>query len=246
MKNINYEGTLAPATLALMSLSFISLFGVVACNGTSESSKPITNHNPTPIVNAETSNEAVGNDTLIFGSFYGHCQGETCIETFKLADGKLYEDTEDDYQHQSFDFQQLSDDKYKQVKTLLNEVPAELLAHKTGRIGCPDCADGGGVYIAVTDNGKLKSWQIDNNLDNVPSGLHTFVKSVQDKLSLLEDSLSKDKEVPNVCPAYYDPICAKEVVNAKEVFNTYSNSCELNLSKNLVLSTTKGVCKSVE
>ena len=36
-------------------------------------------------------------DYLIFGSFYGMCQGEQCVETFKLTKDFLYEDRKDEY-----------------------------------------------------------------------------------------------------------------------------------------------------
>ncbi len=54
-------------------------------------------------------------------------------------------------------------------------------------------------------------------------------------------SLSKDMVV---CPMVYDPICAKEIVNGKTVFNNYSNGCILNsTAKGKVVATTSGVCK---
>ncbi len=230
MKSIINTKILAPVTLAPITLAIVSLSAIVSCGGVSESS---TVNTPTDTISQVRTN------SLIFGEFYGFCQGETCIETFKLEDGKLYEDSKDDRNHQLFKFQALSNDKYNQVKGLLNQVPNELLTHKEGRIGCPDCTDGGGIYISINHKGTLKSWQIDNNLDNVPTELHTFVKAVQEKVRLLKTS-----QEPIACPANYDPVCAKEVINGTEVFNTYGNSCELNTSKGFILSTTKGECQS--
>ncbi len=160
--------------LAICTLSLISLSSLVACGGSSNSS------------GQTSSNNATNNASLIFGHAYGHCQGETCVETFKLTENKLFEDKKDDYTHQVFDFEKLSNSKYNQVKDLLNQVPNELLTQETGRIGCPDCADGGGIYISVVDNGQNKSWFIDNNLNNVPTELHDFIKQVQKSIKTLQ------------------------------------------------------------
>lgn len=37
---------------------------------------------------------------LIFGHFYGFCEGEQCIEIFKLTEGELFEDQNDNYPDQ--------------------------------------------------------------------------------------------------------------------------------------------------
>ncbi len=165
--------------LAICTLTLISLSSLVACGGSSNSSGQTSSNNAT--------NNA-SNAPLIFGHAYGMCKGEHCIETFKLTESKLFEDKKDDYSHQTFDFEQLNSSKHNQVKDLLNQVPNALLTHETGRIGCPDCADGGGIYISVVDNGQNKSWFIDNNLNNVPTELHAFVKQVRKKIKILQAS----------------------------------------------------------
>ncbi len=228
------------SNLSIISLSIISPSTLVSCTGVNSVNAPAS---VKPIAEAKkvaTVNQA--QDTLVFGHFYGQCRGETCVETFKLANGKVYEDTKDDYTHQSFNFQPLSKRQYHQVKSLLTQVPTELLTHKEGQIGCPDCADGGGIYIAVTQKGTLKSgtvrsWQIDTNLNNIPASLHQFVKSVQSNIQLLQ------QPKPIICPTHYDPVCVKEVLNGQEVFNTYGNRCAVAGAKGLVLSTTKGACQ---
>ena len=44
---------------------------------------------------------------LVFGHFYGLCGRESCVETFKLTDEKLFEDTIDDYMGQNLEFEEL-------------------------------------------------------------------------------------------------------------------------------------------
>lgn len=53
---------------------------------------------------------------LIFGHFYGERSGEECVETFKITDSALYEDTIDDYCGQNLNFVQLNNDLFEQVK----------------------------------------------------------------------------------------------------------------------------------
>ena len=40
--------------------------------------------------------------TLTFGHYFGFCQGEECIEIFKLTNSELSEDTTDQYPGQQF------------------------------------------------------------------------------------------------------------------------------------------------
>ncbi len=166
--------------VAICTFTLISLSSLIACGGSSNSSGQI--------IASTTNTNNASDSSLIFGHAYGMCQGEHCVETFKLTESKLFEDKKDDYSHQSFDFEQLSNSKHNQVKDLLNQVPNALLTHETGRIGCPDCADGGGIYISVVDNGQNKSWFIDNNLSNVPTELHAFVKQIRKKIKILQES----------------------------------------------------------
>jgi len=84
---------------------------------------------------------------LVFGHFYGMCAGEECIETFKLTSDKLYEDTIDEYNGESFDFMALDKQKYELARDLQDDFPQDLLSEEESIIGCPDFADGGGYFI---------------------------------------------------------------------------------------------------
>tara|TARA_R110002050_G_scaffold350_4_gene2313 strand:- start:29063 stop:29527 length:465 start_codon:yes stop_codon:yes gene_type:complete len=122
---------------------------------------------------------------LIFGHFYGECGGEACVETFKLTDQKLFEDTVDDYSGQHMEFVELEDAKFEQVKDLVNFFPNRLLHDTETVFGCPDCADGGGLFIQYSNNGNVKSWRIDQDKNNVPSYLHEFMNKVNVKIELI-------------------------------------------------------------
>ena len=124
---------------------------------------------------------------LVFGHFYGECAGEWCVETFKLTDAKLFEDTIDDYSGQSFDFVELDNALYEEVKDLEDFFPSELLDSNESVFGCPDCADGGGLFIQYSENGNVKSWRIDQAKNNVPDYLHSFMDEVNAKIELIND-----------------------------------------------------------
>jgi hypothetical protein len=124
---------------------------------------------------------------LIFGHFYGECFGESCVETYKLTDEKLLEDTIDDYSGHNLEFMELENEKFEQVNDLIDYFPNQLLNESETVFGCPDCADGGGLFIQYSENGNLKSWRIDQVKDNVPGYLHSFIDKVNEKIALINN-----------------------------------------------------------
>jgi len=125
-------------------------------------------------------------DHLIFGHFYGFCVGEGCIEIFKLEKSGLSEDSLDTFPRKDdfYDgnFIPLDSTKYNLVKYLMDDFPENLLSDETGVFGCPDCADGGGLYIEYYFNGIHKSWIIDQVKSHVPVYLHDFMDEVNNKI----------------------------------------------------------------
>tara|TARA_B110000090_G_scaffold192333_1_gene225621 strand:- start:87 stop:554 length:468 start_codon:yes stop_codon:yes gene_type:complete len=119
---------------------------------------------------------------LIFGHFYGECFGEGCVETYKLTDVKLYEDIVDDYSGQNLDFVELDNEQFELVNDLADFFPTQLLNESDTIFGCPDCADGGGLFIQYSYNGVLKSWRIDQVQNNVPTYLHNFIDQVNERI----------------------------------------------------------------
>ena len=116
-------------------------------------------------------------DYLIFGHFYGFCIGEN-----------LYEDSNDNYANEPFNFKKLSNERFELTKDLIDFFPSELLSEKETILGCPDCADGGGIYIEYSKDGEVKSWRIDQIKENVPSYLHNFMDKVNTKISLINNN----------------------------------------------------------
>lgn len=124
---------------------------------------------------------------LIFGHFYGECGGEGCVETFKLTNQSLFEDTVDDYNGQNMEFVELENTTFEQVKNLTDFFPNQLLNQSETVFGCPDCADGGGLFVQYSENGNIKSWKIDQAKANVPNYLHNFIDKVNEKIALINN-----------------------------------------------------------
>lgn len=143
-----------------------------------------------PMLACEKSDETPqlnNDDYLIFGHYYGLCMGESCIETFKLTDEQLFEDTNDAYGDTDFDFVALSDELFQEVRDLRDALPSELLEQADQTFGCPDCADQGGILIQLPVDGEVKTWYMDQDKDGVPTYLHPLMDSVNEKITRIND-----------------------------------------------------------
>jgi hypothetical protein len=132
--------------------------------------------------------EIDGADYLIFGRYYGECLGEGCVEIYKLTATTLFEDTTDGYAGIGpLNFVELTSQQFSDVQGLSDAFPLELLDAGVATLGCPDCADQGGLYIQISDNGNLSSWNIDQQLSAVPSYMHSFMDEVNAKITLVNE-----------------------------------------------------------
>lgn len=125
---------------------------------------------------------------LVFGHFYGFCQGESCIEIFKLTDSKLYEDTLDQYPGQEKyegKYIGLDQSKFELVKDLPLSIPPQLLQEEQVVFGSPDVTDGGGIYLEYFSKGIHQYWIFDQIKENVPAYLHDFIDQVNHKIDLI-------------------------------------------------------------
>ncbi|MFZ9980508.1 MAG: hypothetical protein ACO3FI_00615 [Cyclobacteriaceae bacterium] len=129
-------------------------------------------------------------DYLVFGTFYGFCQGEGCIEIFKVTGADVYEDTRDIYPTNdppySGNFVKMDRSFYQLAKGLENEIPARLLNTKEKVIGQPDAGDWGGIYFEISVNGKREYWIIDANTLNLPEYLIPFVEEIIKRVTALQ------------------------------------------------------------
>src|SRR5690606_35647267 len=113
------------------------------------------------------------------------CIGEQCVEIFKLEEGKLFEDTKDQYPNSDNfyigNYVQLSQQKHAAVKDLTNSFPTELLNETNTIIGQPDAGDWGGIYVEYNTGGVRKFWLLDQMKSNVPEKYHNFIDNVNEK-----------------------------------------------------------------
>ena len=129
--------------------------------------------------------------SFIFGHFFGMCIGEQCVEIFKLENGQLYEDTNDNYPGDQgpyqANFQPLPDSLYQLVKNLPDQLPTQLYAETDTVLGIPDAGDWGGIYLELTDeNGDRRFWLIDNKTDNLPAYLQGYKQQINDAIDALQ------------------------------------------------------------
>lgn len=140
----------------------------------------------------ENQTELADSDYIIFGHYYGMCMGD-CIAFFKLEENKLFKGTRTQYPppysdgFYTGDFVQLSQNQFEEVKDLLGYFPSDLLKESKSVFGCPDCADGGGLYIEYNVKGVRKYWHIDKVRSEVPDKYHTFIGKVEEKIALLRE-----------------------------------------------------------
>jgi hypothetical protein len=110
--------------------------------------------------------------TLVFGTFSGMCMGD-CAPMFQLEvpTQKLARNTGDEF-FRSKDSLNFDTDlstqpaKVEAAQEVLEKLPKVLLGiWAKGRYGCPDCKDGGGVYIRLhKHNGGVRAFFIDPHL----------------------------------------------------------------------------------
>lgn len=120
----------------------------------------------------------VADDYVIFGSYFGECVGEGCIQMYKVTDTEVQEEIDDKYWlsggAQPGSFVALAPSKFEIVKNIANEIPADLYT-EASVIGIPDGGDWGGLYLEVRKNGETHKWNIDMMKSNVPEKYHTFI-----------------------------------------------------------------------
>ena len=131
---------------------------------------------------------------FVFGSFFGFCQGEGCIEIFKVERGQLYEDQRDQYpavygtEPYEGSYALRSSADYALAADLPGQLPEALFDEEEQVLGIPDAGDWGGWYVARRPAGGAWEWRyIDNNLSNVPSYLHGFVEEMRRTVDALQE-----------------------------------------------------------
>jgi len=126
-------------------------------------------------------------DYLIFGTFYGECTGN-CVKLFKIQNNKLFEDDTDGLTLEEIPFKDkaLETAKFEIAKDLIPSFPNDLLASEKRTYGCPDCADQGGVYIALKEGNLENVWSIDMSDEEQSEAIIEYKNRILEVLQDLE------------------------------------------------------------
>lgn len=130
---------------------------------------------------------------LIFGTYYGECQGD-CVRMYYLkpAEQQLFIASEPKYPVYEADsfpyglhFVTVSQQQYALAKELINKVPENLFGESELVIGEPDAADQGGVYVEINHRNMIHKYYIDTNKEAIPAYLHAFVDEILNTVAAL-------------------------------------------------------------
>jgi len=143
--------------------------------------------NNTPDLSSEDRFSENRGPTITFGRYYARCFGNQCVETFKLIDITLLEDTVDKYPASGTYYQgNFIDFKgSEKVKTseILSNFPLELLDSKLITYGTPDAGDWGGIYLEYEDGNHHRYWFVDLYTKNIPKYLIEYVTLIDKKIT---------------------------------------------------------------
>ncbi|MEO6131040.1 MAG: hypothetical protein ABIQ02_04280 [Saprospiraceae bacterium] len=129
-------------------------------------------------------------DYVVFGSFYGYCIGEGCIDIYKIDQTHLFEDTLDMYP-QSDDFYpghfttRWANEKFELVKDLKLFFPESLLNETEVIQGHPDAGDWGGIYFEIKRGNTHRFWLLDQRDEDMPADYNAFVDKINEKITLI-------------------------------------------------------------
>ena len=116
-------------------------------------------------------------DYFIFGDYAGFCSGN-CARFFILKDKQIYGDLNDYFYSPDslkFNSSPMEVSKYNIAASLLTDFPTYLDNHKNETFGCPDCTDGGAVYIILKQDGIISHWNVDNFIQNQPEEIRDYI-----------------------------------------------------------------------
>jgi len=129
--------------------------------------------------------------TITFGRYYGKCQGNQCVEIFRLIENTLLEDTVDNYpvlgsMYQGKFTSFKGSDRVETVR-ILPEFPIELLNSKRTVFGTPDAGDWGGIYLEYQDAGVHRYWLVDLETSNINKSLRPYVELIDKTVNEIND-----------------------------------------------------------
>lgn len=145
-----------------------------------------------PGCSGEPENLSARGDYIVFGDFYGECFGDGCIDIFKVAQKRVFEDTLDLYPSASslphmVEFVQVANGRYDDIIDLIGDIPAHLFDVKGVVIGQPDAGDWGGFYLETNTSGEVRYWLIDKLEENLPTYLREYTRNLDAAIQIASE-----------------------------------------------------------
>lgn len=169
-------------TLYMRYLTFLALVLLAACNSTRERSSSS---------NTAASKENVQH--IVFGRYCGFCNSN-CARLYKIdiANEKLFIDSSDSFKKDygktlSFPSTPAPASQYKALEEVVSRIPDSLfLAPNEERFGCPDCADGCGIFFEIQTPAYRKYFYIDYQTEQLEGYIKPFGEYLKKKIVELE------------------------------------------------------------
>lgn len=127
-------------------------------------------------------------DQLIFGRFCGMCpKGCAIMYQLDAVRNEMRVDTSERYfksegKELSFSTKPLSEKSFLTAREIMDQLPDSLLmAPDNERFGCPDCADGCGIYLRLTSGTVTKSFYIDYQTDQLSGYIKPYAELIRKK-----------------------------------------------------------------
>jgi hypothetical protein len=121
-----------------------------------------------------------------FGKYYGFCFGN-CAHFFSISSGKLYRDNMERFEGAlKFNGDALSKDDYSLAIPFKLDFPQYLSDRPNIVIGEPDSHDQGSIYIELLQNGVMKKWTIDPDVEKQPLEIRNYISTLSNTIEQLK------------------------------------------------------------
>lgn len=170
---------------------------VIACGPTVKSATQDSGEQTTASVTEGRDGRA---ERIIFGRYCGKCRYR-CATMYQLnmtgTSNTLYMDTtdsfKDNYSTPTCNTPVKDAKKLALANSIVSKIPEQLYRtdETNVRFGCPDCADGCGLYFEITQGKKLKQFYIDTNVGQLKDEMKDFAVALTAVIDQLNDGVGR-------------------------------------------------------
>lgn len=163
-------------------LIFFAFVLLAACNSTREKSSTST---------TTAAKENVQH--IVFGRYCGMSPGNNAtLYKVDIANDRLYIDTSNTFMNDygktlTFPSTPAPADQYRMAEEIVSRIPDSLfLAPNEERFGCPDCADGCGIFFEIQTPAYRKYFYIDYQTEQLEGYVKPFGEYLKRKIEEME------------------------------------------------------------